>query len=153
MPNDQETVHLDRKWLERFLNDEVIPFRQKLEALLEDDPSTGIPSMWKLIGGVVDPETLDEVKPLAIGQLAGDDRYAGKSLNDKVRMSAQSIHETVKQQVELFKAVEVNIRQVIDELFDTQNQSLAKIDGRDFLDQLEDVQDIINSSGGPDATK
>ncbi|MFF3249322.1 type VII secretion system-associated protein [Streptomyces sp. NPDC002870] len=149
MAGDQKTVHLDKKWMEDFLNEEVIPFRKELEALLDDEPGLGpgemIPSMWKLIGGIVEPNTMEQKKPLAIGGMADGDKdtFAGGSLNTGLEESAKSIHEVVEDQIKLFKAVEENIRKVIDELLSTQKAQLEGIDGRKFLEEIEDVTDIL----------
>lgn len=146
MPDDKNTVRLDRKWLENFLAEEVGPFRKGLESLLQDEPDTGVPSMWELLGGTVDFTTLEQGKPLTIGRMATDDSFAGKRLNDSVRTSAESIDVTVKEQIELFKSVEENLRDAIEVLFKTQGQSLEKIEGRKFLEHFEDVSDVL---GGP----
>ncbi|WP_217142984.1 type VII secretion system-associated protein [Streptomyces sp. AC627_RSS907] len=153
MPDDKNTVRLDRKWLESFLTEEVGPFRKQLEGLLENEPGTGVPSMWVLLGGTVDTLTLDQVKPLNIGRLANDDSFSGKHLNDSVRTSAESIDATVREQIDLFKSIEENLRDAMDVLFKTQGQSLEKIEGRQFLEHLEDVSDVLGGPGSADDTE
>lgn len=147
MAGDQKTVHLDRKWIENFLNEEVIPFRKELEALLDDEPGPGpgemTPSMWKLIGGIVDPSTMERKKPLAIGLMDGGGGFAGSELNTGLKGSAESIHAVVEDQIKLFKAMEDNLRKVIDELLRTQKAQLEEIDGRKFLEEIEDLTDIL----------
>lgn len=150
MAEQDKTVRLDRAWLERFLEEQVVPFRRRLEAMLEDDPRTGTPSMWRLTGGIVAPEDMDKMKPLAIGKLGGDNgRLGGGALNTGLDKSAKSIHETLSSQVELFKAIEDNLRITIRELVESQKESLDKIEGRTFLRQFEDVSDILSASNAP----
>ncbi|MFD9053312.1 type VII secretion system-associated protein [Streptomyces zaomyceticus] len=147
MAEQDKAARLDRAWLERFLEEQVIPFRRRLEALLEDDPRTGTPSMWRLTGGIVAPDEMDTKKPLAIGLLADDkSNVGGDKLNESLKLSAESIHQTVSSQVDLFRAIEDNLRVTIREMVKSQKESLEKIEGRAFLRQFEDVSDILSSS-------
>ncbi|MCL7429414.1 type VII secretion system-associated protein [Streptomyces sp. YS415] len=148
MPEEHKTVHLDRKWLESFLTHELVPFRKNLEKLLEDEPGTNTPSMWKLLGGVVDTANLEQAKPLALGQLVKSEQLGGKQLNDQVRASAESIDTTLKKQVELFRTLEEDIQEVIDLHMKAQSDSLEDIAGRDFLERLEDSTIIIEGPSG-----
>ncbi|MEU8824664.1 type VII secretion system-associated protein [Streptomyces sp. NPDC048636] len=152
-PNSHtKKLSMDKAGLQSFLDDRVLPFKDEVRKIGEDDPSTG-PSMATLIGDadITDKgfDSYDTGKPLGIGFMLQAENLGGKGeeLNKAVGKTATDLTTLYEEQTKLFKDVEDNLRDTIDTLFKAQNDNLLSIDGQDFLDVFEDVDSDLSGGG------
>ncbi|KAK1183471.1 type VII secretion system-associated protein [Streptomyces sp. NBS 14/10] len=153
-----EPIQLDKKWMEHFINHDVLGFQDELKKILQDRgeiPAVSSlkkdnPHQWE--GAHVPPGTQ---LPLTIGFMAHDEESNGDNLRGVVSELIDQIVEMIGQQQVLFDDIEDNLRETVHKLLKTQGASLGKIDGEKILDPLEDVDDDLASarsgSGGGSA--
>ncbi|MGY0064652.1 type VII secretion system-associated protein [Streptomyces sp. LZ34] len=157
-PNDKTgKLTMDKAGLQSFLDNRVLPFKDELRKITEDDPTFG-PSMGALIGS--EDISLDEFdsyqagKPLALGWMLQQGEVDGQvaKLNKSLATMAENIVEIYEEQAKLFGDIEDNLGTTLETLFATQGGNLISIDGQEFLDIFEDVDDDLGggSSGGGD---
>ncbi|MEU8446422.1 type VII secretion system-associated protein [Streptomyces globisporus] len=151
-------LNLNKAWLQKFLDDEIIPFLGEIKKIRDDetrDDGTTVPGIPTLQGGEDGAATAagfhdGQSKPLAIGTMAGDENgrtnggYLVKCLNGLV----DQIDDILKLQVELFEQIEEDLEATIEELFKTQDGNLEKIDGKDMIDFFEGVDEVLSESAG-----
>jgi hypothetical protein len=156
-PNkDTGRLSMDKAGLQAFLRDRVEPFREELRKIALDDPTSG-PSMGKLIGdtdrsGRHDLDTYGASRPLMLGLMVKENylNKKGLVLNTAIGNAAKRLTEIYEEQQGLFKDVTDNLEAGIETLFATQSGNLTGIDGQDFLDVFEDVEERLSGgqSGG-----
>ncbi|MFF4522485.1 type VII secretion system-associated protein [Streptomyces bluensis] len=148
---------LDKAGLQSFLDDRVIPFTDQIRKIQLDDPVLG-PAMGTLLGDAdldYDSAEFDSYgsgRPLSIGMMLKTDYLHGKGadLNKAVGKSAEDLVAIFEEQQKLFGDIEENLKDTISTLFSTQGDNLINIEGQEFLDIFEDVDDSMatNSTGG-----
>jgi methyl coenzyme M reductase beta subunit len=153
---DNTKLALDKAGLQRFIDDEIAPFRDSLTKIKTMDNEQG-PTMKSLLGDAkIDAAHADLYgmnKPLAIGLMAQkDDKVKGASLADAITNTAQSIITIYDQQVKLFKDLHDNLQKTIEKLMDGQQGSLDAIDGKTFLDGLGTVPSDFQNTGSGNST-
>ncbi|MFE6281204.1 type VII secretion system-associated protein [Streptomyces sp. NPDC057877] len=152
---DAPTVNLDKAWLENFLNNDILNFRNELKKIVNDGvgPSGEIvPALANLLpeGQIPEGSLPGAVRPLTIGSMAADTRTNGKALVEAVTELIGAIDLILENQKILFEDIDDNLRTSIDKLFKTQGDNLARIDGDKLLDIFEDVDESLGGSGDPD---
>ncbi|WP_031088491.1 type VII secretion system-associated protein [Streptomyces sp. NRRL WC-3549] len=158
MAEETPAVNLNKEWLQKFLDNDVLPFLAAVKSIRENGNSPGglyVPGMSTLQGGADGAKTapgfLDGQKvPLAIGAMAGDAEgrtnggYLVKSLNGMV----DQLDEILKLQVDLFEEIGEDLKDTIAKMFKTQDDNLEKIDGKKLVDFFEGVDEVLSESGG-----
>jgi hypothetical protein len=151
------TVNLNKSWLQSFIDNDIIPFKDEIRKIgLEgNSPVDGVlvPALADLVaaGGKTAAGFLDgQVKPLAIGTMAGETggRTNGGNVKDKLNELITQVNAILKQQGELFGEIEDDLKATILKMFKTQDESLDKIDGKKFVDFFEDVDSILSEGPG-----
>lgn len=159
MAENTPTVNLNKAWLQKFIDNDVIPFKDEIRKIgLEgNSPVDGVlvPALADLVaaGGKTAAGFLDaQVKPIAIGSMAAEKggRTNGGNVAGKLDELIKQVTEILTQQGELFGEIEDDLKQTIAKMFKTQDESLDKIDGKKFVDFFEDVDGIL--SEGPGST-
>ncbi|MFJ6726401.1 MULTISPECIES: type VII secretion system-associated protein [unclassified Streptomyces] len=151
---DGTTVNLDKAWLEKFLKEDVLNFREELRKILLDGEYDGrsAPSLANLLpGGEIPEGTPSEAAlPLTIGAMVKDARTNGESLVESITKVIGAIDVILKNQTILFEDIEDNLGTSIEKLFKTQGDNLAAIDGQKLLDVFEDVDDSLGGGNDED---
>ncbi|ADI05030.1 hypothetical protein SBI_01909 [Streptomyces bingchenggensis BCW-1] len=157
-PNEKTTkLTLDKAGLQSFLDDRVLPFKDEIRKITEDDPTFG-PSMGSLVGkediSIEDFDSYQAGKPLSLGWMLQEGEVDGQvaKLNKSLATMAENVIEIYKEQAKLFGDIEDNLETTISTLFSTQGGNLTTIGGQEFLDIFEDVDDDLagGKSGGGD---
>ncbi|WP_432589464.1 type VII secretion system-associated protein [Streptomyces sp. HD1123-B1] len=152
-PNSHtKKLSMDKAGLQSFLDDRVLPFKDEIRKIGLDDVSNG-PTMATLIGDAdITKEGFDSYdtgKPLGIGFMLQAANLGGKGeqLNKAVGKTATDLTTLYEEQTKLFKDIEDNLRDTIDTLFKAQSDNLLSIDGQEFLDVFEDVDEDLQGGG------
>ncbi|MEU8522904.1 type VII secretion system-associated protein [Streptomyces sp. NPDC048577] len=144
---DGTTVNLDKAWLEKFLKEDIFNFREELRKILLDGEydKKSAPSLPNLLpgGDIPDGTPSEAALPLTIGGMVKDARTNGEALVGSITEVIGAIDVILKNQAILFEDIEDNLGASIEELFKTQGDNLAKIDGQKLLDVFEDVDDSL----------
>ena len=145
---------MDKAGLELFLSNRVLPFKDEIRKIGQDDPDFG-PTMATLLGdGDIEPgdefDSYGTGKPLAIGFMALPDNLGGKGkdLNQGIVKAAASLVKIYKEQTQLFADIEENLRETIDTLLSAQDANLTNVDGKKFLNIFEDTADDLGGNQG-----
>lgn len=151
----QNTVNLDKAWLENFLNHDILNFRNELKKILTDgvlENGDLVPALANLLpeGEIPEGWLSGAARPLAIGSLANDDRTNGKVLVAAVTDLIKAIDLILEHQKTLFDDIDDNLRTSIDKLFKTQGDNLTKIDGDKLLDVFDDVDEDLGGNDSED---
>ncbi|MFJ1746196.1 type VII secretion system-associated protein [Streptomyces sp. NPDC088116] len=158
MAENTPTVNVNKAWMQKFLDDDIKPFRKAIAAIREDGeaPASDLkaPAVGNLLAGNGAKTAAGfhdgQKVPLAIGLMAADEgertngAYVIKSLNAVL----EQLEEILKMQSELFEEMEANLEDSIEKMFKTQDDSLEKIDGKKFIDFFEDVDDVLSEGTG-----
>jgi hypothetical protein len=150
---DASKLTMDKAGLKSFVDNRMVPFQDDLDKVAnkgnEDDGVT----MDDLLGNGATPDGEKEIftlqRPLAIGQLASETKYAnGDKIITAINDAAQSVSDVYVKQIKLFKDLHDNLETTITKLMDGQNDNLGKIDGKGFLDGLGTVPGDFQGTGG-----
>ncbi|MEW1724894.1 type VII secretion system-associated protein [Streptomyces sp. NPDC093109] len=153
-PNSEtKKLSLDKAGLKSFRDNRLLPFKDELRKIKMDDPTLG-PTMGSLIGEedvkIEDFDSYQAGKPLALGFMLKDDEIDGQvaKLNKSLARMAEDLTTIFDEQTKLFDDIEDNLNETLESLFDTQGTNLTKIDGQEYLDIFEDVDDGMGGGGG-----
>ncbi|MEU6227592.1 type VII secretion system-associated protein [Streptomyces sp. NPDC047042] len=157
MAENTPTVNLNKAWLQNFLDNDVIPFRDEIRKLGLDGVSpvdgVDVPAVVDLVaaGGKTAVGFRDgQVKPLAIGSMAADGkgRTNGGNIAGKLNELIEQLTSILAFQGELFDEIEDDLKETLEKMFKTQDESLDKIDGKKFVNFFEDVDSILSEGPG-----
>ncbi|MFF4172334.1 type VII secretion system-associated protein [Streptomyces sp. NPDC001744] len=153
MAENKPPTQLNKEWIKKFKDEQIGGFRKALKAIAEDGGDPVVPAMKTLMGKDKNVPGLPPGTPLplAIGNLAEDDRYThGKTVNAEVVKMVSTLEAILTSHAELFKDIDAALEETIDSLFTTQGVSLDAIDGQKLYDifEDEDVEDDLTDPPG-----
>ncbi|MEV6160700.1 type VII secretion system-associated protein [Streptomyces sp. NPDC052052] len=144
-----DLTHLDGKTLQTFTDQDVADFIKALDDIRKDNPA-GVKALKSILDRRTDRDHLQQDPALALGlMLASDSDVQGQELVAAVKKAAESVDGIFESQQTLFKHIDLDLRESIKTLLDTQGKSLESIDGAALLDIFSDVDQEL----GPTTTK
>lgn len=150
---DKPKLKLDKAGLQGFIDHQVTDLQNFLDQVAnKDDEENGV-AMSTLLDGKSDSADgiflKKEQRPLSIGILATEHSYVDcAAAVTKITESAQSIIDVYAKQTKLLTHLSANLSTTIDKLIDGQHETLMKIDGKNFLDDLGSVSADFQDTGG-----
>jgi hypothetical protein len=152
MPDKTKLV-LNKSGLQNFLTHEIEPFADSIEKVSTKYDDQGTATIGALVDTGQIPDTEDKIyrkqkSPLGIGRmgLEDDGGTAGAGLISQIKVCGKSITDIYDQQGKLFKDFDKYLNRTITKLMDAQHDSLEKIDGKTFIDNLGTVPSDFGGS-------
>ncbi|MFJ5266790.1 type VII secretion system-associated protein [Streptomyces sp. NPDC088387] len=134
MPN---LTKLDAAGLQAFIDGDLVPFLNRLKELRA--PGQTPPSLF-------DVSTMP--RPLLLGNMNSDSDTGGDNVVKNAKTAATAIDTVLNKHVSAFQDLELELRNVITTMLNTQNTSLTDIDGQKFLSAIDDYMFDLDGSGG-----